>query len=224
MSSEEVVYKIIASMNSSSEKSVRLPMFDGAPKKFQLWWMRFLAYAMVYKFNEVISKDAPDQDMPLNEAEVSDESNDAHKKKIAAKKHNAVAMVNLSMAFTSEGTMGLVYKAMNADWPMAQLLPQLQDNFTCLLQTKGQSIDAGIVVMNHKERQCYWNHGQTLLHPSVTWTPSSQIFPSSNESNLSLPLPNMSALATAAKDNKSEPAMSKLLSPPSARLLKWMDT
>ena len=26
-------------------------------------------------------------------------------------------MANLSMAFTSEGTMGLVYKAMTPDWP-----------------------------------------------------------------------------------------------------------
>ena len=51
-------------MQSSSEKSVKLPMFDGAPKNFQIWWMRFVAYAMVYKFNKVISKDALDLDMP----------------------------------------------------------------------------------------------------------------------------------------------------------------
>ena len=104
-------------MNSSSEKSVQLPTSNGAPKNFQMWWMRFVAYVMVYKFNEAISKDAPDLDLPLNEAEMLDESNDAHKKKIMAKKHNAVAMASLSMAFTSEGTMFLVYKAMNADWP-----------------------------------------------------------------------------------------------------------
>ena len=70
---------------------------------------------MVYKFNEAISKDAPDPDMLQNKAEVVDESDDAHKKKIMAKKHNMVAMVNLLMAFTSEGTMGLVYKVMNTD-------------------------------------------------------------------------------------------------------------
>jgi hypothetical protein len=37
-------------------------MFDGAPKNFQIWWMRFVAYAMVYKFNKAIGKDAIDPD------------------------------------------------------------------------------------------------------------------------------------------------------------------
>jgi hypothetical protein len=68
-------------MNSSSEKSVQLPTFDGSPKNFQLWWMRFVAYVTVYKFVEVVNKDAPDGDMPLNEAEALDESNDTHKSK-----------------------------------------------------------------------------------------------------------------------------------------------
>ena len=104
-------------MNSSSEKSVRLPMLNGVPKNFQLWWMRFIAYVTVYKFSEAISKDVPDADMPLNEAEKLDESDDAQKKKIVVKKHNAVVMVNLSVVFTSEGTMGLVYQAINANWP-----------------------------------------------------------------------------------------------------------
>jgi hypothetical protein len=93
-------------MNSSSEKSVRLPTFDGQHKNFQLWWTRFVAYATVYKFFQAISKDAPEVDMPTNEAEALDESDDTHKDKIAAKKRNAVAMANLSMAFTSEATMG----------------------------------------------------------------------------------------------------------------------
>ena len=111
-------------MQSSSKKSVKLPMFDGMPKNFQIWWMRLIAYAIIFKFNKVISKDVPDPDMPQSEVEVLDESNDAHKKKIVVKNHNAVAMANLLMPFTSEGTMGLVYKAMSTDWPngLAQLV------------------------------------------------------------------------------------------------------
>jgi hypothetical protein len=104
-------------MNSSSEKSVRLPTFDGAHKTFQLWWTRFVAFATVYKFVEAINKDAPDPSMPASDAEILDENDDADKIKIAAKKRNSVAMANLSMAFTSEGTMGLVYKAMTTAWP-----------------------------------------------------------------------------------------------------------
>jgi hypothetical protein len=92
-------------------------MLNGAPKNFQLWWMRFIAYAMVYEFVEAISNDALNVNMPLNEAEVLDKSDDI-KKMIEVKRHNAVAMANLSMVFTSEGTsVGLVYKAMNANWP-----------------------------------------------------------------------------------------------------------
>jgi hypothetical protein len=104
-------------MSSSYDKSVKLPTFDGAHKSFQLWWTRFTAFATVYKFNEAVRKDGPDPDLPSSESEVLDEDDEDDKKKIAMRKRNAVAMVNLSMAFTSEGSMGLVYKAMTLEWP-----------------------------------------------------------------------------------------------------------
>ena len=46
-----------------------------------------------------------------------------------------------------------------------QLPPQLQDNFANLLLTKGQSIDAGIVAANHKERERYWQHWSDFIAP-----------------------------------------------------------
>ena len=104
-------------MNSSSEKSVRMPTFDGSHKNFQLWWTRFVGYATVYQFVKAINKDAPDPDMPASDAVLLDETVAADKIMIEAKKKNAVAMANLSMAFTSEGSMGLVYKAMTSAWP-----------------------------------------------------------------------------------------------------------
>ena len=104
-------------MQSSSEKLVKLPTFDRAPKNFQIWWMRFIAFAMVYKFNKVINKDTLDPDLLQTEADVLDESKEEDKKKIVVKNHNSVAMANLAMAFTSESTMGLVYKAMTKEWP-----------------------------------------------------------------------------------------------------------
>jgi hypothetical protein len=63
-------------MNGSSEKSVRLPMFDGSHKNFQLWWTRFVAYTTVYNFVEVVRKDASEADMPSSEMEVLDETDD----------------------------------------------------------------------------------------------------------------------------------------------------
>ena len=79
--------------------------------------MRFIAFATVYKFNKVISKDALDPDMPVSEVEVLDETKDEDKKKIVVKNRNSVAMANLVMAFTSETMMGLVYKVMTNEWP-----------------------------------------------------------------------------------------------------------
>ena len=82
-----------------------MPTFDGSHKNFQLWWTRFVGYATVYQFVKAINKDAPDPSMPASDAVILDETVDADKIKIAAKEKNAVAMANLSMAFTSEGTM-----------------------------------------------------------------------------------------------------------------------
>ena len=65
-------------MAKKSEKSVKLPTFDGAPKNFQIWWMRFVAYVMVYKFNKAIEKNALDPDMPQSQVEVLDETSKVH--------------------------------------------------------------------------------------------------------------------------------------------------
>ena len=97
-------------MDTASEKSVRLPTFDGANKNYQLWWTRFQAYATVYKFGEALVVGG-EADMPASESTVIDETTPAGKLEAAAKKRNAIAMASFTMSFTSEGTMGLVYKA-----------------------------------------------------------------------------------------------------------------
>ena len=99
-----------------SEKSVKLPTFDGSHATFQLWWTRFKAYATVYKFDQAL-KVGGERDLPASESVTIDTSTDVGKRQEAAKKRNAVAMANLTMAFTTEATMGLVYKAMSNDWP-----------------------------------------------------------------------------------------------------------
>ncbi len=59
-------------MDSASEaKSVRMPTFDGEYKNFQIWWIRFTAFATVYKFIEALAIGG-DPDMPANESEVLD--------------------------------------------------------------------------------------------------------------------------------------------------------
>ena len=88
-------------METTTEKSVRLPTFDGDRKKFQLWWTRFGAYATVYKFDQALRIDE-DEDMPDAQDTEIDTTTSQGKKMEAAKKRNALAM---SMAFTSDGSM-----------------------------------------------------------------------------------------------------------------------
>ena len=66
-------------MDSSQEKSVKLPTFDGDRSKFQLWWARFSAYAVVFKFSAALQQGG-DPDMPPTEAALLDESDAMQKR------------------------------------------------------------------------------------------------------------------------------------------------
>ena len=103
-------------MYESGTGKVILPKFDGAPKSFMIWYTRFMAYASVMKFAEAVRK-TKDPNLPAKEGDAIDESTDDGKKKAAALKRNAVAMANLTMAFTTEQLIGMIYKAANDDWP-----------------------------------------------------------------------------------------------------------
>jgi len=103
-------------MDSSSEKSIRLPTFSGEHKDFQIWWMRFRAYANVHGFAVSIQRKA-DINLPESEDAEIDETTDVGKKQAKAKKMNAIAMANLTMAFTTEALMGIVNKAVKTEWP-----------------------------------------------------------------------------------------------------------
>ena len=81
-------------MEMSADKSVRLPLFDGAHKDFQMWWTRFQAYATVYKFAAAL-KVGGEGNIPATEDESIDESKAEEKPKAEAKKRNLVAMANL---------------------------------------------------------------------------------------------------------------------------------
>jgi hypothetical protein len=48
---------------------------------------------------------------------VIDETTDAGKSQAKAKRTNQIALVNLTVAFTTKVLMGMIYKARTADWP-----------------------------------------------------------------------------------------------------------
>ena len=99
---------------SISDKTVTLPKWDGGEKTFQMWWVRFQAYAKTHKFKEAIAV-TMDADLPNNDSDALNEN--ADKAKILAKRQNEVAMASLTMAFTKEEQMGYIYEAQTDDYP-----------------------------------------------------------------------------------------------------------
>jgi hypothetical protein len=112
-------------MDSAVEKTVKLPTFDGERKNFHVWWMRFKAYATVYKFSAAL-KEGGEADLPKTEDDVLDETKSDEKRKADARKRNGVAMANFAMAFTTESQMGMIYKAVTTEYPggLAHLVVQ----------------------------------------------------------------------------------------------------
>ena len=53
--------------NSNNEsvaiRSVQMPVFDGTHATFQVWWMRFTAFAIVHRFKAAISPEGAEEDL-----------------------------------------------------------------------------------------------------------------------------------------------------------------
>jgi hypothetical protein len=78
-------------------------------KDYQTWWVRFIAYANVWKFSAALVAGG-ETTMPSSDAAILDEATAVGKASIAAKQRNVLAMANLTMAFETEGLLGIVYK------------------------------------------------------------------------------------------------------------------
>jgi hypothetical protein len=88
-------------------KLTRLLWFSGLREYFQARWIRFVAYASVGKFLAAL-KNGGESIMPSTETVAIDEATDAGKETAAAKEQNALAMANLTMAFKTEGLLGMI--------------------------------------------------------------------------------------------------------------------
>jgi hypothetical protein len=77
-------YKKVSTPGSADGlKSVKVPTFDGKRDSFQVWWMRFDAFAKAYKYHATIQEKAK-ADLPTTE---QPDSNDT-KTGIAARDRN----------------------------------------------------------------------------------------------------------------------------------------
>jgi hypothetical protein len=94
-----------------------VPKWDGKAKTFQLWWVRFTAFATVHKFSKALGA-ARESGMPASEDAVIAGTTDEGKLQLKAKNHNANAIVQFTMAFITETAMSFIYEGMvNPDWP-----------------------------------------------------------------------------------------------------------
>ena len=86
-------------------KFVKLPTFDGDEEKFQLWLVRLEAYETCCGFRAAAG-DTQEADLPETEAFVLLLDKVTDKAKVAAVNRNRVAMATLTMAMTTNKTMG----------------------------------------------------------------------------------------------------------------------
>ena len=95
---------------------LRLPTFNGDANGFQVWWMRFKAYATVNRFVQAIGRQQ-EAALPATEDAVLDVNNLAEKEQDDARKRNSHAMACYTMAFTTNSLMSVVYRARTTEWP-----------------------------------------------------------------------------------------------------------
>jgi hypothetical protein len=102
---------VFEEMENSTIKSLKLPLFDGTAAKFQIWWVRFKAFASCSGFSKALG-DTMETAMPA--IAVTDDG--VLNKK--AKERNQLAFAQLTMLFTTESTMTFIYEGMtDPDWP-----------------------------------------------------------------------------------------------------------
>jgi hypothetical protein len=100
-------------MEETYDRGGKMPTFDGDPRNFANWWKKFLAYATMSKFKDIL-KEVRDVNLP--ESEVSEENEEITKEQRIAIRKNEVAMASFSMAFTMDKAMNMVYAASTEGW------------------------------------------------------------------------------------------------------------
>ena len=113
----------------SSERSLRTPVFDGKPDSFQMWWVRFCAFAEVSGFLDILEEN---DELPKR-AGAFDEDEAIAKVQKAAVKRNSRAMAHLTMGMATEALTSVLLSGFTEDWPnglawkIVTTIPNLSD-------------------------------------------------------------------------------------------------
>ena len=96
--------------------SLRMPVFDGTHATFQVWWMRFTAFAIVHRFKAAINPEGAKADLPTTEAAEIPAGSDGAPAR-AAVRRNSVAYAHLSLALNSEQLVRILVAGQTTAWP-----------------------------------------------------------------------------------------------------------
>ena len=105
-------------MSTKELVGLKPPSFDGKEVNFSNWYAKFMAYGEVHGFGSALSDKKPSElKDDGNDPDHFDETN--YPQAVKQYKANALAMANLTMAFTNDNDvcMGYVFKSMDSKWP-----------------------------------------------------------------------------------------------------------
>jgi DsbC/DsbD-like thiol-disulfide interchange protein len=100
-------------MEQNFDRGGKLPTFDGTAKNFASWWKKFMAYATMNKFRDIL-KEIRDKNLPEEEDEKL-----TKEQRIAITKKE-VAMASFTIAFTTDKAMNMVFAAATKGWQEAE--------------------------------------------------------------------------------------------------------
>ena len=111
-------------------KISKAPTFSGKKEDFQLFKMRFTAYASLKGWKQAIDT-VPDPDMPPVGEDLDPDKPHSEGNK-AAVIRNTIAMYYLTLTLTTEALMGMVYKSQTPEYPNGlawMVMKALHDKF-----------------------------------------------------------------------------------------------
>ena len=103
-------------MSEEYSSTMKAPSFDGKKESFQMFWIRFDAFANVKNFERALMND---KDMPASAADVLllDENDANDKKAFAAVKRNKVAWAQMTLALNTEALLAIMSSTKDLAWP-----------------------------------------------------------------------------------------------------------
>ena len=101
---------------SESSKSVSVPSFNGKNEEYEMFWIRFQAYASLKGFEVSIDPEQMDVELPVK-YNVFDTDADIMKIEKEAIKRNSQAVAAFTLAFKTPALMNLINEGKTADYP-----------------------------------------------------------------------------------------------------------